>query len=82
MTFAAALKKRRKALGLTQSQLAPLIGYDKQTVSNWETGRSMPWEKVERTVRERLEMEPVRDEPPVTFRPIRPRVSDRIIWED
>ena len=34
------LKRREK--GLTQSQIAELLGVSDQTVSNWERGRSIP----------------------------------------
>lgn len=36
--FAENLKKRRKELGLTQRQLAELIGYSEKAVSKWEKG--------------------------------------------
>ncbi len=36
------IKKRRERAGLTQDELADLIGVTKQTVSNWETGRHKP----------------------------------------
>jgi transcriptional regulator with XRE-family HTH domain len=32
----------RKAKGLTQKQLADLLGLDQATVSNWERGKVMP----------------------------------------
>jgi transcriptional regulator with XRE-family HTH domain len=36
------IKKRRLDLNLKQSEAAELIGCDKLTVANWETGRSSP----------------------------------------
>lgn len=36
------ISKRRKAMGLTQSQLAEKLGITDKAVSKWETGRSMP----------------------------------------
>lgn len=36
------LRKARQALGQTQEQVAEAVGVSRQTVSNWETGRSLP----------------------------------------
>lgn len=36
------VKQKRKALGLTQSQLAEKLGVSDKTVSKWETGRGFP----------------------------------------
>ncbi|WP_042348299.1 helix-turn-helix transcriptional regulator [Bacillus massiliigorillae] len=36
------LIKARKAVGLTQSDLASKLNYTKQAVSNWENGYSTP----------------------------------------
>lgn len=36
--FAANLRERRRRLGLTQKQLADLIGYSEKSVSKWESG--------------------------------------------
>lgn len=36
------ISKRRKAMGLTQGQLAEKLGITDKAVSKWETGRSMP----------------------------------------
>ena len=33
---------RRKALGMTQEQLAKKLGVSAKVVSKWETGRSLP----------------------------------------
>ena len=40
--FAARLKDRRAALGLTQEALAEKIHVTRQAVSNWENGKSLP----------------------------------------
>ena len=40
--FGANLKKARKRCGLTQRQLAELIGAKHNSVSNWETGQNEP----------------------------------------
>lgn len=42
MIFANNLKERRNTLGLTQKQLAELIGYSEKTISKWECGLGMP----------------------------------------
>jgi transcriptional regulator with XRE-family HTH domain len=42
MTFAAQLKTARLAAGLTQAELAELIGVTRLTVSKWERGESSP----------------------------------------
>lgn len=36
------IKKERNKKGLTQSQLAEKIGVSKQTICDWEKGRSIP----------------------------------------
>ena len=36
------LRKARQALGQTQEQVAQAVGVSRQTISNWETGRSLP----------------------------------------
>lgn len=43
------LKLRRNELGLTQDQVAEKLGITRQTMSNWENGRSYP--DIERIVR-------------------------------
>lgn len=42
MSFAQMIRERRKAMGLTQNQLAELIHVSRQTVSHWETERVQP----------------------------------------
>ena len=42
MTFAAQLKQARANAGLTQAQVAELIGVTVQTVKSWEAGRREP----------------------------------------
>jgi DNA-binding XRE family transcriptional regulator len=36
------LRERRKRLGLTQAQLAALLGQDQRVVSRWEVAKSLP----------------------------------------
>lgn len=36
------ITKRRLELGLTQVQLAEMLGRQQQSISDWETGRSTP----------------------------------------
>ena len=36
------ITKRRLELGLTQVQLAEMLGCQQQSISDWETGRSIP----------------------------------------
>lgn len=43
MTFAATIKAKRQALGLTQLEFATMLTVSQQTVNNWETGRVEPW---------------------------------------
>jgi transcriptional regulator with XRE-family HTH domain len=45
MTFSEQVRSVRHAKGMTQQELATLLGTDKQTVSNWECGRTEPWPK-------------------------------------
>lgn len=42
MIFARKLKARRRALKITQKQLADWIGYSEKTVSKWESGLGLP----------------------------------------
>lgn len=39
------LKDLRKKLGLTQVELAKLVGVDVKTIQNWESGRKIPRSK-------------------------------------
>ena len=49
MIIANAIKEGRTNLGLTQEQLGEKLGYVKQTISNWETGKNdVPDEEIER----------------------------------
>lgn len=45
MTFASQILDTRRALGLTQVQLAAVLDTSEQTVSNWECERTTPWPK-------------------------------------
>jgi tetratricopeptide (TPR) repeat protein/transcriptional regulator with XRE-family HTH domain len=67
------LAQRRKALGLTQEQLAELLGVDRITVARWEWGESepLPWIRPElakalKVSPERIEALLVRPESPPT----------------
>ena len=40
--FAKRLKSIRKSKKMTQSDLAKLLDYDRQTISNWENGHTLP----------------------------------------
>ena len=42
MTFAAQLKQARHAAGLSQSQVAALLGVTAQSVYYWESGKRVP----------------------------------------
>lgn len=42
MELAGQIRRRRKELGLSQEELAERIYVSRQTVSNWETGRTYP----------------------------------------
>lgn len=43
ISFGQQLHDTRTALGMTQDDLAQAVGVDKQTISNWECGRTQPW---------------------------------------
>lgn len=45
MTFADEIHAERERLRLTQTELARMLRVSKQTVSNWETGRAVPWDR-------------------------------------
>lgn len=40
--FAAALREIRKRMGLTQEDLARLVGVERSTVTKWESGQNEP----------------------------------------
>lgn len=42
MSFAQELKQRRKALGLSQAELARRLGLTQQAIGKWENGKSSP----------------------------------------
>ena len=42
MEFKQVLKEKRKALNLTQSDLAMMLNVSDKTISSWENGRSYP----------------------------------------
>jgi len=40
--FSKILKEKRKDLGLTQQEVADKLNVSRQTISNWEVGKSYP----------------------------------------
>src|SRR5258708_33316036 len=40
--FPEMLKYYRKHAGYTQAQAAPVLGYSKETIASWESGRRIP----------------------------------------
>jgi transcriptional regulator with XRE-family HTH domain len=75
MTFSTTIRQHRLRLNLTQAELAVRLDVDKQSVSNWECGRSSPWAKHQAEILQKLgEMQP-------TAR-ARCRVIDRILESD
>ena len=54
MTFAAYILDTRRALRLTQAELAARLHVDKQSISNWECGRNTPWETTQAAIRHKL----------------------------
>ena len=48
MTYAEAIKKLRKKMMLTQTDLADLLGVSFGTVNRWESGKYNPTMKVKR----------------------------------
>lgn len=42
MDISTKLKDKRKQVGLTQEQIAQKLHVSRQTISNWETGKSIP----------------------------------------
>jgi len=71
MTFPDNLKATRELCRLTQAELAARLGCTMQTVSNWECGRTAPWEK------QLLDVESVLAELRRTVKPR--RIIDRIL---
>lgn len=43
MTFPDQIRAARHRLQLSQAELAVALAVDKQSVSNWECGRTTPW---------------------------------------
>ena len=71
MTFPSTIKRYRLAASLTQAELARHLGVSLQSVSNWETGRRVPWASRQDSILARAaSLQPA----PVG----RPRVSARI----
>jgi len=54
MTFPETLRLCRRLHGFTQTELGAVLGVDKQTVSNWETGRTRPFPTLKTRVLSRL----------------------------
>lgn len=50
MDFGEELKKRRKALGLRQEDLAKILQLDQSTISLWELGKCLPSLELQRLV--------------------------------
>lgn len=67
MTFSHTIRSIRLRLHLTQAELALRLELDKQTISNWECGRSTPWPKEQARVLAALGA------------PSRERIVDRIL---
>lgn len=42
MNFSESIKQKRKDKGLTQEELAEILFVSRQTVSNWENGKTLP----------------------------------------
>lgn len=84
MTFGQAVTAHRKALNLTQTELAPLLDCDGQTVSNWETGHTTPWPKRQVDVLLRLMRlengRPAVEKPPPE--PVQRLIRDKQVYED
>lgn len=49
------IKEARKAAGLTQKEMADLLGIPKRTIEDWDSGKAMPPEWAERLIVEKLE---------------------------
>lgn len=59
MTLADRLKDSRKALGLSQAQLADQCGVSQPTIANWERGGHVPRQKALHRIGACLDVEPV-----------------------
>ncbi len=49
------IKEARKAAGLTQQGVSDLLGIPRRTIQDWECGKRVPPEWVERLIVEKLE---------------------------
>lgn len=49
------IESRRKALGMTQSQLADSLGVERSTVTKWESGKAAPRVDMLKALAEKLE---------------------------
>lgn len=49
---AAEIRRMRKSWGMTQEELAALLGVARETVSRWENGREMPIPSLVRALRD------------------------------
>lgn len=56
-------REARKAAGLTQKEMADLLGIPKRTIGNWETDANAPAEWVWGLVKEKLES--MKKDPPL-----------------
>ena len=54
-TFATALKAKREAMGLTQTELAVILKVDQSAVSRWESGATAPMMLIQECVWIKLE---------------------------
>ena len=46
MSFGQRMRERREAMGLSQDQLAELVGVTRSAIGNYETGVSFPKEEI------------------------------------
>jgi len=76
MTFSTTIRQLRRDLDLTQAELAARLGVDKQSVSNWETGRNAPWPAHQEGILRQLGVAPPLSPDPA---PRRPSISERIL---
>lgn len=54
--ISAKIKEYREKAGLTQLQLAEVIGYDRSTVARWENGSLEPYASVVKAIAEALKI--------------------------